>query len=178
MRGVQAHREGTEDLMAKKGNNQPGTRTYTPSEVDTLRELVTEAHGVIKDMRRERRELLEDLADLKEFRKDLREKVHKYVYDLIKTTVDRELEKLGKELQDVSSRTTEVAVARIFTQFDRLADLFMQGGDPSNPHVEDLVKLHAGGWKVIPVNVDADTAMEILEDIRSRKGKIGKVLDV
>ncbi|MET7982540.1 hypothetical protein [Streptomyces sp. NPDC005281] len=97
---------------------------------DELRELIREAHGVLKDIRREKREARELLPLLTD--------------ELFSDEVKKQLAALNK----VTKQAMDDAVARVFKKFDELGAIVM-GEDrisrrKGKPSIPSLVNARAG----------------------------------
>lgn len=98
-----------------------------------LRELIREAHGLLKDMRVERR-AIEQLLDGIPYKVDER----------IEHAVKVGLEKLGEKTR----KAMDDSVAKVGREFDRLESIFT-GTEPADrragkPPLEDLLRKHRG----------------------------------
>lgn len=99
---------------------------------DEMRELIREAHSLLKDMRAERREI-EQLLDGIPYKVDER----------IEAQLTTGLEKLGEETR----KAMDASVAKVGREFDRLEAIFT-GTDrkmrrQGKPPLEDLIRDHA-----------------------------------
>jgi hypothetical protein len=102
----------------------------TPAE--ELRELIREGHGLVKDIRTERR-AVEQLLD----------GIPARVEASIKDTVERGL----VALRETTKTAMDRSVAKVFAEFDRLQGL-LTGTHPSHvrkgkPPLEDLIRAYA-----------------------------------
>ncbi|MEU4578976.1 hypothetical protein [Nonomuraea sp. NPDC023979] len=106
----------------------------TDRTADELRELIREGHGLLKDMRAERR-AIEQLLD------DIPAKVDARIEERVKAG----LEVLGEQTKEAMDR----AVAKVGREFDRL-EAILTGTDPASRRqgkrpLEELFREHREG---------------------------------
>ncbi len=104
-------------------------RTPAEQAAEDLRELVREAHGLLKDLRAERRAIV-----------DLLDGIPAKVDDRIQEHLKAGLEELGK----ATKQAMTVSIEKVSREFDRLEAIFLgtdrESRRAGKPSVEDLIR--------------------------------------
>lgn len=92
-----------------------------------LKEAIREAHGVLKDMKRERKEL-------EALHKKLIENAEQTVVDVLSEAVVNGMKNLERSLDNIQN----VLATKLDKKFEKLSDILLGEDDPSKPSLVEL----------------------------------------
>jgi ribosomal protein S13 len=101
-------------------------------EIEELRQVVREAHEVLGDLRRERREVERLVAGIR-----------LQVQESIAARLSTEVEEAMRQLAEATDQAMRESVARVEQSFDRLAATMMGRRRPDVPSIDEIGKVLA-----------------------------------